>query len=660
MTASKLDPILLEVLRAQLQGIVEEMGEMVTRSSHTVFVKETQDFVVALVTPDGEVVACSRRVGIWIGIGANLKAVFEAGGPYKPGDVWFTNDPEESRGLVTHLPDTYCWRPIYDDDGELLCFAAAFIHCTDVGGLAPGSIAPSAVDQFQEGIVMPVTRLVEGDEIREEILRIFLRNSRIPEKSRGDLMALLGALKRAEIRVGRLAQKYGAAVLRQSLTDILDYAEAQARAIIAAIPDGEYTFWDYLEGDLMPGGRPVRIRLTLRVRGDEMVLDFTGTDPQVEAAFNIPSYGTDGHYLLVLGIVNFMRTVKPDVVYNSGLVRPVKLLTPRGTLLNPEPYAPSGARQATFFRVADVVLGALALALGEAMPAVGCGQGSIMLVSTPDVATGERLVSIVQPLVGGSGGRRSQDGTDGVDFATGFYRNIPSEVLEAEVPVIVEEYGLNPDSGGAGRMRGGTGLRYALRVLAPGAVVTARALERYHLQPWGRIGGQPGSNGRTLLEVPGKEPVDIGKIDVLSPPVGAVVRIETAGGGGYGPPWERDPALVLRDVEDGLVSVEEARRSYGVVVKDGRIDEAATAALRSAMAAASTNEPFSFGEARLAYERIWSDELQLAVNEATARLPASIRGHIRLALMEEIERDGLTVDQAWLEERVAAMLATYG
>lgn len=409
----------------------------------------------------------------------------------------------------------------------------------------------------------------------------------------------------------------------------------------------------------MPEGRPVRIRLTLRVKGDELTLDFDGTDPQVAAAFNIPSYGTDGHYLLVMGIVNYMRTVKPDAVYNSGLVRPVKLSIPPGTLLNPEPFAPCGARQATFFRVADVVLGTLALALPDRMPAAGCGQGSIMLVSTPDVAGGQRLVSIVQPLVGGSGARPAQDGTEGVDFATGFYRNIPTEVLESEVPVLVEEYGLNPDSGGPGRMRGGTGLRYVLRVLAPGAVVTARGLERYHFQPWGREGGQPGQPGRSFLEKNG-EVQPLGKIDVLELPPRAIVRMETAGGGGFGAPWEREPALVLRDVEDGLVSPEQAEEVYGVIVRNGGIDEVTTAARRRRLAGqAGEVNSFSLGPARLAYEQKWSDESQIAVNTATAGVPAAIRQYVRLQLMAEIEErfdDPARIEPAWLHDRVIEIL----
>lgn len=652
------DPVLLEILRCRFQGIVEEMGELLTRCGHTVFVKETQDFIVALVTPKGEVAACSVDIGLWIGVGQNFGAVIEAGGPYRPGDVWFTNDPEQSRGLVTHLLDVFCWRPVYHE-GELVCFAVAFIHCTDVGGLAPGSIAPSAVDQHQEGVVIPVTRLVAEDEMREDILRIFLRNCRIPDKNRGDVLAMLGALKRAELRVTGLAEKYGADLLRTALDDVLDYAEAQARSLIREVPDGDYAFWDYLEGELMPEGRHVRIRLTLRIRGEEMLLDFEGTDPQVAAAFNVPSYSTDGHYLLVMGVVNFMRSVKPDTVYNSGLVRPVKVNAPRGSLLNPEPGAPCGARQATFFKVADIVLGALARAWRERMPAAGCGQGSIMLVSAPDFTTGTNLVSTVQPLVGGSGARPFDDGTEGVDFTTGFYRNIPTEVLETEIPVLVERYGLKPDSGGAGRLRGGCGLDYSLRILVPGGVVTARGLERFHFQPWGREDGRPGEAGRAFLQAPGEEPEPIAKINVLDVPAGGVVHVHSAGGGGFGPPWERDPMLVLRDVEDGLVTPQSAGEVYGVVIRDGRIQEEETAERRRLLAdehdGGASPALYSFGAAREAFERLWPDDLQLAVNRATEGIPPAIRRHVRFGVMRAVEdaRSGAEpIDESWLEARV--------
>lgn len=662
MTARRLDSVTLEVIRGQLQGIVEEMGELVMRCGHTVFVKETQDFVVALITPEGEVAACSQQIGIWIAIGLDFRTVIEAGGPYEPGDVWITNDPEQSQGLVTHLPDTFCWRPIFHA-GELVCFAGAFVHCTDVGGLVPGSVAPRASSQFEEGIVMPVTRLVAGDEVQQPVLDIYLRNSRIPEKNRGDILAMLGTLRRAESRVHQLLDKVEAATFSDALDDVLDYAEEQAGAIIDDIPDGEYTFWDYLEGDLVPGGRPVRIRLTLRVLGGELTLDFSGTDPEVAAAYNIPTYGRDGHYLLVLGVVNYMRTVKPDVVYNSGLVRSVRVHADRGCLLNPEPHAPSGARQATFFRVADIVLGALSLARGDLVPAVGCGQGAIMLVSAPSLDGTKRLVSIAQPLVGGSGARHEVDGTEGVDFTTGFYRNIPAEVLETEVPVLVERYGLRPDSGGPGRTRGGVGLCYSMRFLTPATYVTARGLERFEFQPWGRDGGEPGLSGACWLEQPSGETTNLGKIDLLEVPVGSVIHFETAGGGGVGPTQERDPSLVQRDLEDGLVSAAQAVQTYEVALTDGAVDVEATIAQRKSIRQRRSPAAFTFGRRRGEHERLWPDAWQRALNDVVAGVPLIIRQHVRERLMEECESTGVTTQRwereeilDWLRERSRAEL----
>lgn len=662
MSNRRLDGITLEVMRGQLQGIVEEMGELVMRCGHTVFVKETQDFVVAIITPEGEVAACSQQSGIWIAIGLGFDEVIKLGEPYSPGDVWLTNDPEQSKGLVTHLPDTFCWRPIFHD-GELVCFAAAFVHCTDVGGLVPGSVSPVAVSQFQEGIVMPASRLVANDEIQTPVLDIYLRNSRIPEKNRGDILAMLGTLRRAESRIHQLLEKVGRPAFSDSLYDVLDYAEEQAATVIGDIPDGSYPFWDYLEGDLVPGGRPVRVCLNMVVKGGELTLDFDGTDPEVAASYNIATYGRDGHYLLVLGVVNYMRTVRPDITYNSGLVRSVKVRAQRGSLLNPEKYAPSGARQATFFRVADVVLGALSVARGDLVPTVGCGQGAILLVSAPSLDGTERLVSIAQPLVGGSGARHELDGTEGVDFTTGFYRNIPAEVLECEVPVIVERYGLRPDSGGAGRTRGGMGLSYSMRFLTPSTFITARGLERFAFQPWGRDGGHPGRSGSCKLESPHGEITDMGKFDILEVEVGSVIHFETAGGGGLGGAQERNPADVLYDLDDGLISVEQARALYGLVARHGELDEDATRDARQmltqASSAAGDVAAFQFGARRAEFERVWPDHWQRILNQAVWEVPSVIRQHVRNRLMDECEASEITLSlqepeaiRAWLDTKI--------
>ncbi len=638
-----MDKVAVEIFRNQFEGVVEEMGHAIMRAGHTAFVKETADFSACLVTPgtggDGaEVFAAHSRIGIWLQVGWPVGDCLKAIGEVREGDVCIANDPVSTGGLSTHLPDIFAWKPIVFR-GELVCYGWTFIHFTDVSGMVGGSVAMSAYEQFQEGLIIPPVKLVEAGRMNEAVLRLVLANTRIPAQNWGDLKALLGALATAERRVHQLVEKHGLEAFRAGMAGVLDYAEAQARGLIAAIPDGTYTFADYLEGDFLPDRRPIRIVLHLTVRGSDLLLDFSKTDPQVRAALNLPTHGKHGHYMIVPGIVNYFRSRIPDITYNSGLVRPVRVRIPRGTLLNPEPFAACGARQATLFRVPEVIMGALAQAIPGEIPAAGAGQGSILFVSAPDPRTGVPRVSIVQPLVGGSGGRPTKDGTDGVDFVTGFYRNIPTEALENEMPVRVERCALRRDSGGPGRWRGGAGIEYTLTVIPPNAVLTSRAMERYHFQPWGRDGGRPGTNGFTRLRAAGGPERDIGKIDVLHPPPGATVIIGTPGGGGFGDPFDREPERVLRDVEEGFVSVEAAERDYGVAIVEGKVDAGRTAALRAGRRRAGVPAArFALGPHREAFEARWPDALQTAVNAATAAYPVALRDYVRRALMDELDR----------------------
>jgi N-methylhydantoinase B len=638
-----MDKVAVEIFRNQFEGVVEEMGYAIMRAGHTVFVKETADFSACLVTPGGggraaEVFAAHSRIGIWLQVGWPVEDCLKAVGELREGDICIANDPVSTGGLSTHLPDIFAWKPIFFQ-GELVCLGWTFIHFTDVSGMVGGSVAMSAYEQYQEGLIIPPVKLVEAGRMNEAVLRIVLANTRIPAQNWGDLKALLGALNTAERRVHQLVEKHGLDAFRAGMAGVLDYAEAQARGLIAAIPDGTYTFADYLEGDFLPDRRPIRIKLHLVVRGSDMLLDFSETDPQVRAALNLPTHGKHGHYMIVPGIVNYFRSRIPDITYNSGLVRPVRVTIPRGTLLNPEPFAACGARQATLFRVPEVIMGTLAQAVPDQIPAAGAGQGSILFIAAPDPRTGAPRVSIVQPLVGGSGGRPDKDGTDGVDFVTGFYRNIPTESLENEMPVRVERCALRRDSGGPGRWRGGAGIAYDLTVIPPNAVLTSRAMERYHFQPWGRDGGRPGANGFTRLRARDGTEQETGKIDVLHPPPGATVRIGTPGGGGFGDPLEREPERVLADVEEGFVSLEAAEREYGVAIVEGKPDTERTAALRALRRGPGRPAArFTLGPHREQLEARWPDGLQSAANAATAPYPTALRDYIRRALLDEIDR----------------------
>ncbi len=637
------DRVMLEVLRNRFQAIVDEMGSVVLRTGHTVFVKETGDFGVALASTAGEVFATPHRVGVHLMVGNPLQDavhyVEEKLGGWHEGDVFLSNDPVTTGGMATHLPDIYIWKPIFDQ-GVLLCFAWSFIHFSDVGGKVPGSIAPSNTETFQEGVVFPPVHLMSRGELNQEVLSILLANCRIPELNWGDIKAQLAGLNTAERRIHDLVARYGAEPVQRGIGDVLDYAEAQARRVIDEIPDGTFRFTDYLETDHVIPGRLQRIQLALKVEGSDLTLDFTGTDPQVQAAFNMATGGKHGHWMVSFGLVSFLRTMAPDLILNSGAVRPMRFIFPKGSLLNPEPRAAYGVRAALMFRIFDVILGALGQAIPEKINAGGSSQGSISLVSVPDPETGGTKVSVVQPLVGGSGGRPMKDGLDGVDVAMGFLKNVPTESIEQEVPVLVSRYRLRENSGGPGYYRGGVGVELEMKVFPPNSVVTARGMERYTFRPWGRLGGKAGTTGFTLLNPGTDRERNVGKIDVLYLEPGDRVLIGTQGGGGYGDPLARPIERVLDDVIDELVTVESARDDYGVVIQAGVVDEAATSRLREDLRAQRGDHlaEFDYGPEREAFEQRWTPELQDAILAATMGYQTTMRNFLRSRLFQRLEQ----------------------
>lgn len=653
------DKVLLEILKNRFQAIVNEMGTTILRTGHTIFIKETADFGSVLVSPEGEILSAPLNVGVTVLIGTPMWDAIKAVPVYEEGDVLIANDPTSTGAMATHLPDLYVWRPIFHE-GELVCFAWTFIHCSDIGGKVPGSISPTSFDIFQEGFVIPPTKLFKRGELNAEFLAIFRRNSRIPEQNWGDVKALVAALILAETRIGQLIERYSIDTVRQGIDAVMDYAELQARQIIEEIPDGSYSFQDYMEGQVASLGT-IRITLTMHVRGGELYLDFDQTDPQVPAAINMPTDSKTGHWMIVPALVKYFKTANPHITYNSGMVRPVKVGIPRGTLLNPEPRAAIGVRAATMFRVFDVVSGCLAQALPDAIPAAGSGQGSIVVVSTLDADTGENRISVVQPLCGGCGGRPHKDGLDGVDFSLGSLRNVPTESLETEMPVLITQYGIREDSCGHGKFRGGNGVTLKVKVLTPDTYMTARGMERYFFRPWGLYGGTPGTTGYTRLSRGGAPEEELGQIDLVKLMPGDEIHFGTQGAGGYGNPRDRSPELVLEDVQSGFVSEESALNVYGVVLSGDGIDREATAHLRREISPEIANQGiFSFGPERAQYESVWSTPLQDAVNDAVRQLPTSLRFFMRSRLRDRIEDligDGESVDPTEVEGMLGALRA---
>ncbi len=631
------DRVTLEILKSYFVAIAEAMAHTLVRTAHTTFVKESADFSTGIATLDGEFFSYPRNLGVSTFLGLNLGAAIRSQRRYAPGDVVITNDPYATDGLVTHLPDIHMFKPVFFD-GQLLCFAWCFIHCSDVGGLVPASISPRASEVQQEGLRLTPKKLFKRGRLNKDLLSVFLDNCRIPEQNWGDLKAMIAALNTAERRVGEMCAKFGSAVVAQGMVDLLDWTEEGVRAVFETIPDGEYCFHDYLD-DAMDG-IPVRLALRLKVHGSDIELDYSGTDPQVHAAMNLPAFGPR-HPFLAQGLINFAFTENPGIPLTGAVMRPIRAVTPRGSIVNPRFPAAIGVRYATVIRLYNVVLGALAQAVPTRVPAAGCGQGCMVVLSAPDLDTGERRVAVLEPFMGGGAATARTDGALGIDTANGSLKNTPVESIEAEMPVVIQRYESRIDSAGAGRQRGGSGMTLEFRVSRPHSIVTARGMERCRFEPWGRAGGHAAGRTRAFVNVGTPSERELEKIDVLSLAPGDTVTMWATGGGGYGNPLERAPELVGADVRNGFVSRVDADRLYGVICDEsGTGDIGATSRRRTELAAGrpQVNESFiDVGPSRRAYESIWTSEASEMLAALMLALPHALRTHAKRLVHERVD-----------------------
>ncbi|MBL8702730.1 MAG: hydantoinase B/oxoprolinase family protein [Alphaproteobacteria bacterium] len=651
-----MDPVRTEVMKNRLSSIVEEAAVVAYRTAHTTFVKQTQDFRVSLATLDGEFFACPIQTGVTSGVGHTVRPMVDAIGMARlePGDVIISNDPFSTGGLVTHSMDIHMVRPIFRD-GTLLCFAWSFIHASDIGGAVPGSISPSNTEIFQEGFRLRPMKLYRRGEVHRELVEMLMDNSRIGEEIWGDLSAMIAAMKLLDRRIQELCDRVGVDVFKESVKDVMDYAEMKARGVIASLKDGVYTFSDYLEG--MAPGEVVYLQGKLTIRGDEAEVDFSGSDPQAQASFNFVTTGKS-HPFLALALTNYMQTVEPTIPINGGMQRPIRTHAPLGTVMNAAFPAAMGNRWVAVMRVYDVVLGCLAQAIPGGLVACGAGQAGIIAAAWQDPATAKRRVSVVEPFCGGSGGRTVKDGVDATDAMIGYLKSTPIEAVEAEVPLVVRRHALESDSFGHGRHRGGAAICIELENRAVELTITVRGLDRFRFQPWGAQGGSCGRNGTTWLNPESKNArEELGRIRVLTMKQGDVLRMNSPSGGGFGDPLKRDPAAVLRDVLDELLSAALARSAYGVVIRDGRVDEAATRAERARMAAtARATAAFAFGPEREAHERRWPNAASAALADAVLAAPAGLRPYLLATAKQRLNAGTATIDPAAVRHAVADLL----
>ena len=652
-----MDKVTLQVFANHARAAAENMAYTLYRTAHSTFVKETEDFTVQILEPGGRVAAVPMDFGATWYPGIDYGAAIRMIPDYAPGDIGFTNDPY-SGFLATHVPDLHMWKPIFEE-GEILGWACGHIHNTDMGGAVPASLSRSLTEVHQEGIRFPPMKMYREGVLNEEALRVMLLNVRKPEQNLGDLKAFTGALNTGERKLRAMIRKFGVEGMRQGFAGMLDYAEHQAREVLRSIPDGEYVFADFCDED-GTAGNPVRLALRLKIEGDSAILDFTGTDPQLTAALNVPTGNHPRHTLLLVGVYYVLYTMNPQLMLNAGLTRPFTCIVPEGTALNPVFPAAVGMRSLTCARLRSLIFGAFSLAIPERMPAAPAGSSSIMNVMTTDNRTRRTVLAAINPIVGGGGGMPTRDGTNGSGADSAYLKNTPVEITETEVPIRILRYGLMPDSGGAGRWRGGLATALDFTVFAPNSRVTARNRDRCRFRPWGTLGGRAGAPSDFVLNPGTARERVLGNTDLVTMDPGDVLHIHSPGGGGRGDPLAREPERVLLDVARGYVSVAAAARDYGVVIRDGALDEAATEAARAAIRAARRGPAphFHFGPEREAFEQIWSAEAYAVFTEIMRDLPVHWRFFAKTKLFE-MRRAPAADNAAALRAAYAELRAAY-
>lgn len=639
-----IDKVTLQILANHVRAAAENMAHTLYRTAHSTFVKETEDFTTMLTDPAGLTVAVPMDLGAtWYPGISYGRAIDLVEGGYEPGDIAFTNDPY-SGFLATHVPDIHAWKPIFHE-GEIVAFAGGHIHNTDMGGAVPASLSRTLTEIHQEGIRFPPMKLYRRGELDGDLLKVMLLNVRKPDQNLGDLKALVGALNTGERKVHAMVRKFGPERFRAGLASLLDYAEHQARDILRSMPDGEYRFADFTDED-GETGNPCRLVVTLQIRGDEAVLDFTGTDPQLTSSLNVPTGGDPRHTLLLVGIYYVLYTLDPQLLLNAGLTRPFTCLVPEGTVLNPVFPAAVGMRSLTCARLRSLLFGVFGLAIPDRMPAAPAVSSSIVNVMTTDDRRGRTVIAALNPVVGGGGGMPHRDGTNGSGADSAYLKNTPIEINEAEVPVQFLRYGLLPDSGGAGRHRGGLATVMEFRLFAPNSRVTIRNRDRSHFRPWGTLGGGPGEPSNLIVNPGTSREKVLGNRDIFTAEPGDVIHIHSPGGGGRGEPSRRDPVAVLLDVERGYVSAARAEADYGVVLRDGHVDEEATAARRATMSPGNGSH-FRFGPERDRFEAVWSPTAYDTMTAILASLPVHWRFFVKTKLfvaMREMAARGESAD----------------
>ena len=583
------DPITMEVVKNALSSIADEMALVIMRTAYSSIVRDSMDYSTGLCDRDGRVVAHGLTMALHLGSFPDAMRVLtsEYAGRIDPGDVFIFNDPYVAGGM--HLPDVYIVQPIFHDDA-LEGYAATLVHQIDMGGIAPGSTAVYATEIFQEGLRIPIVKMYERGRPNETFFKLMATNTRMPEKLAGDMRAQIAACRTADKAYRGLVAKYGRDAFRGLVADLHDHAERMMRAEIAALPDGQWSFTDYIDG-LGEAPEALPLKVTVTIRDSDITVDWTGSAPQVQGAINCPVPFVKSAAHLILKCI-----AREDVPNFEGFTRPITQIAPEGTIVNPRLPAACAARAIVGWRAIDVLLGAFAQIAPERVPAAGEGGVSFPIIS--GFHEGERYVCS-ETLAGSWGAMADRDGVFGVPNPGGNLTNQPIEMIEALYPIEVTEYGMVPNSGGPGRFRGAPAFVRSYRLLGDEATLIMRS-DRRRFLPYPLEGGcagtpswnflNPGPEQRILPVMP-MDPLRLGRGDVFSH--------VSAGGAGRGDPLARDPAAVLDDLIEERITLSYARAVYGVAIDAATmtVDAVSTARERAELATRRAAGP----EARPAY-----------------------------------------------------------
>jgi N-methylhydantoinase B len=578
------DPFLLEIIRNHLITTCREMGIAMMRTSYSPMFNEALDFTCLVFDGKGEMAAQAPYCPAMIGSTVHLipAAIAEIGPEnLSPGDVVFTNDPY--RGDC-HLPE-FCVIKPYFRDGEILAYSVNIAHMTDVGGMVPAAFGDTR-NTWQEGIRFPPLKIYREDEEVEEIFRILISNVRTPKHSYGDMKAMIGSLYLAERRIDELVTRYGSGTFKQACEDIKLVSERLMRAEIASWPDGEYEAEGLIEDDGVVPDRPWKIKVTVVIRGDELIVDFTGSDPQCAGGAN-QTFGTTAS----AAYSGALHMCKSDIPYNHGCYRPIAIVTEPGSFVNANyPGSTVGGNSDTHPTTVDIILRAFAQISPDSSAADGGTCGCIGF-GGEDPRTSEAYAHLHLEGVGW-GGRDRHDGNDVQFVKNGNCPNTPVEVAETRYPWLNMEYQIEPDAVGHGRHRGGFGSRRVFRFLTDGVNIASHT-NRHRVKAWGLDGGMDGTNTVIAFRRKGetewvraREAFGVksyGKFSGITVNAGDEMLFVTPSGGGYGDPLDRDPELVLEDCRLELISTDVAREVYGVVVDAERraVDPEATKRVRA-------------------------------------------------------------------------------